>query len=120
MSKRSCTAEHRNHSTRLANTEDGLTPLDAPLLVSNDVLPVPLVPVLISHCPSKAAAVGDVLHERRAVLDAIEAARNLSVVPFSSDEFIVIRRIGDTARDRILRERLENAAAITQNNLIRC
>ena len=118
MSERPRAAENRNYGTSFTDPEDRTAPFGAPFLVLNDVVPVAFVPSLVPDPPSKAAAIGNVLDKRGAVLDAINATRDFCVIPSPSNGLVVIRGIGDAASDRLLRKRAQNGATIAQNDLI--
>ena len=99
MRESSRTTENGDNGTRPTNPEDSLPPVGAPSLVLNDVLPVPLIPTLVSHAASEPAPVRNVLHEGRAVLDPVDTPCYFSVVPFSTDEFVVVGWISDATGD---------------------
>ena len=110
--------EYRNQGPRAACWEESACPFLAPSLILKDVLSVPFVPTFVPHATGESTAIGDVLHEGLAILDASNPSLNLVMVPMPANELIVVWRVRYADSDRLGRVSPKDLAAVTHEELV--
>jgi len=118
MRHRATAIESCDYCPLFANSEQLGRPFVTPFLVVQDVLSDTIVPARIPHATRQPTAIRNVFNQGFALFHTADSSFNLRRIPFVTDKFVIVRRVGDARRDAIGWEALHYLPAISDKDLI--